>query len=554
MGVYLNGTSAYGLFKEETEATYYVDKSAILRELVSIVESKRQFYDDRGRSMKYVCVTRPRRFGKTVTANMIASYFGKGTDSKPVFDNLAIAQEPWYETHLNKHNVIHIMFNEKPDECRSYADYISRIRNILLDDLVNKYKDIRINETDAIWDVLRKVYEYAGGERFIFILDEWDYIYHQSFVTDEDRRSFTGFLSNLLKDKAYVEMTYMTGILPIAKYSSGSELNMFCEYTMVSEEKYSDCFGFTESEVDALYDRYCRGNHERRNVTRDGLREWYNGYHTKNGERVYNPRSVVLALENNNLGNYWTSSGPYDELFYYVGANVDEVKSDVAKLISGIPVKANVREYAATSLELKTKDEIFSAMVVYGFLNYENGCVSIPNKELMGKYVQMVEKETALGNVYRLVALSEKMLMATKHGETKIMEEILQFAHDTESPLRYYNDEEELASIVNLVYLKARDYYRIERENKAGVGYVDFIFYPYDKADDAIILELKVDHTADEAIRQIEDRKYQLRFEGKLGETKEYTGRVLAVGIAYSKSDTSKKHECRIKVLREKQG
>ena len=549
MGFYINSTSAYGLYRDETEAAYFVDKTDILNELIPIVESKKSSLDEKGRSQKYVCITRPRRFGKTVMANMIASYFGKGVDSRTVFDGLSVSDNSRYLEHLNRHNVIHIMFNEMPDDCSSYSDYIGRIRDILMDDIQSAYPDVRIREKDALWDALRKVYEYANGERFIFVLDEWDYIYHQDFVTDDDKRSFTGFLSNLLKDKAYVEMAYMTGILPIAKYSSGSELNMFCEYTMVTEEKYSGSFGFTESEVDKLYERYCVRNPERRNVSREGLREWYNGYHTKSGERVYNPRSVVLALENNNIGNYWTSSGPYDELFYYIGANVDEVKSDVAMLLSGIPVKANVREYAATSLELKTRDEIFSAMVVYGFLNYENGCVSIPNKELMEKFSQMAEKEKSLGNVYRLVSLSEKMLMATKRGDTKTMEEILQFAHDTESPLKYYNDEEELASIINLVYLKARNYYRIEREDKAGLGYVDFIFYPYNKADDAIILELKVDHSPEEAIQQIKDKKYYLRFAGKLGEKKEYTGRVLAVGISYSKKDVGKKHECRVDVI-----
>ncbi|MCR5728557.1 MAG: ATP-binding protein [Lachnospiraceae bacterium] len=550
MGIYLNGISAFELFREESESTYFIDKSGIFKELVPVVESKKSRTGEKGKSYKYICITRPRRFGKTVMANMITSYFSKGVDSKKVFDELAVSGEIWYETYLNKHNVIHIMFNEIPANCHSYADYINRVRDILVGDLKRAYPDAEINTSDAVWDILRGIYEYLGGESFIFVLDEWDYIFHQDYVTEDDRKSFTLFLSNLLKDKAYVEMAYMTGILPIAKYSSGSELNMFCEYTMVSEERYSESFGFTESEVDCLYKRFEKICKNDRKVSREGLKEWYDGYHTKNGERVYNPRSVVLALENNNMGNYWTSAGPYDELFYYVGANVDEVKTDVAKLISRIPIRANIREYAATSLELKTRDEIFSAMVVYGFLNYENGYISIPNRELMGKFGQMAERESSLGNVYRLVNMSEKMLMATKSGDTKIMEDILQRTHDTESPLLFYNNEEELSSIIGLVYLKARDYYRIEREDKAGTGYVDYIFYPYDKTDDCIIIELKVDHTPEEAIQQIRDKKYYLKFEGKIGEKPEYTGRIIAVGIAYSKKDPSKKHECKVERLR----
>ena len=282
-------------------------------------------------------------------------------------------------------------------------------------------------------------------------------------------------------------------------------------------------------------------------MTREGLRIWYDGYHTKAGERVYNPRSVVAALTNNNLGNYWTSSGPYDEIFYYIRENVDAVRDDLALLVSGIPVQAKVREYAATSMNLRTKNEIFSAMVVYGFLNYENGYVSIPNKELMDKFADMLQKEPSLGYVYRLAAESSKMLQATKDGNTELMAKILEYAHNTESPLLNYNNEAELTMIVNMVYLSARDSYRIEREDKAGIGYVDFIFYPLYKNEDGIILELKVDNTAEAAVRQIKENNYALKFKGKLGQDPEYMGRILAVGISYDKK--TKQHNCKVEVL-----
>ena len=213
-------------------------------------------------------------------------------------------------------------------------------------------------------------------------------------------------------------------------------------------------------------------------------------------------------MSDDQLGSYWTSSGPYDE--------------------------------------------IFSAMVVYGFLNYENGYVSIPNKELLDKFAEVVQREPSMGNVYKLARESARMLAATKAGDTKTMTELMEYAHNTHSPMQLYSDEAELASIIRWVYLKAMDFYRIEREDKAGVGYVDFIFYPFLKNEDAIIIELKVDHTAEEAIQQIKERQYALRFEGKFGENPEYTGRILAVGIAYHKNDKTKRHECRVEVLREK--
>ena len=551
MGIYLNSSSPYGLYRSDSSSPYYVDKTEILKELVPLVEfdenESAESGSSRGKGQKYVAITRPRRFGKTVMANMISSYFGKGVDSDRVFCNRSVSKYPWYKKHLNRHNVIHIAWNKMPRECKSYDQYIARIEKGLLNDLQKSYPEAEIETNDAVWDALTKVYEYCNGETFIFVLDEWDYIYHQSFATDADKEAYTKFLSYLLKDNSYVEMAYMTGILPISKYSSGSELNMFFEFSMATTTAYSEYFGFTDEEVDVLYQRYLQKEKEPR-VTREGLELWYDGYQTAAGVKLYNPRSVVGALTYNQLRSYWTSSGPYDEIFYYIGANTDAVKDDIALMVADVPVPAKVQEYAATSMELKTRDEIFSAMVVYGFLNYSNGYVSIPNKELMDKFADVVQREPSMGNVYKLTKESGRMLAATKAGDTKTMTEIMEYAHNTLSPLQVYSNEAELASILRWVYLKALDTYRIEREEKAGVGYVDYIFYPIIKSEDAIIIELKVDHTADEAIQQIKDRQYALRFEGKFGEQPEYTGRILAVGIAYGKD--GKRHECKVEVLR----
>ena len=240
-----------------------------------------------------------------------------------------------------------------------------------------------------IYRLYRQDRNKSDQQRFVFVLDEWDFIFHKDFVTEENKKQYVLFLSNLLKDRSYVQLTYMTGILPIAKYSSGSELNMFWEYTMASEAKYNEYFGFTDSEVDQLYEKYTRNTREI-HISREDLKEWYDGYTTKSGERMYNPRSVVLALTNNNIGNYWTSSGPYDEIFYYIRENIDDVQNDLALMISGEAVTAKIQEYAAVSMNLTTKNEIFSAMIVYGFLSYENGEVRIPNKELMNKFDDMI--------------------------------------------------------------------------------------------------------------------------------------------------------------------
>ncbi len=554
MGVYLNSKNPYGLFRDEAASAYFIDKSEMLSELMPLAEQASEpglcQEPDSEKGNKYICITRPRRFGKTLMACMIASFFGKGTDSSALFRQLRISTADGFKTHLNRHNVIFISFNEIPQNCTSYQDYILRIQSRLQNDLLRAFPDAIISSGEAVWDMMSELYE-LYGTRFIFVLDEWDYIFHRNFVTDADKMRYIDFLSNLLKGKSYVEFAYMTGILPISKYSSGSELNMFFEYTMATREKYSTYFGFTNEEVDLLYTRYLKRTASPR-VSRDELRLWYDGYQTVSGTRLYNPRSVVGALTDNQSGSYWTSSGPYDEIFYYIRHNVAQVRDDLALMISGIPVQAKVQEYAATSTNLTTRDEIFSAMVVYGFLSCEKGHVSIPNKELMDKFADMLQKEPSLGYVYQLAHESERMLQATKERDASTMCRILEHAHNTETPLLNYNNETELTAIVNLVYLAARDFYRIEREDKAGTGFVDFIFYPFNDQDDCIILELKVNHTPDEALHQIRDRKYALRFEGKLGETPRYTGRILAVGISYYKDDPRKRHSCKVEVLRDR--
>ena len=539
MGTYLNSITPYTLYKSESLSPYFVDKTLMLRELFPYVSA----------GNRHICITRPRRFGKTIMANMISSFFQKASDSSDVFDSLTISQVDDYRRYKNQYNVIRIDFSKMPRNCDSYTQYIERIEALLIEDVKEAFPQVKINEADAVGDVLESVFVQCG-EKFIFVLDEWDFIFHRDFINEIDKEKYVAFLSNLLKDRPYVVLSYMTGILPIAKYSSGSELNMFAEFTMVNSPMFGEYFGFTDDEVDDLYRRYiveCDRQHKEKSVTRKGLRDWYNGYYTKSGERVYNPRSVVFALQFNNLANYWTSSGPYDEIYYYIRNNISDVRDDLALMISGESVTAKIQEYAATSMNLSTRDEIYSAMVVYGFLSYLNGKVCIPNRELMEKFDELLVKNESLGYVYRLAKESEKMLKATLAGDTLTMERILEFAHNTEVPLLSYNHETELSAIVNLVYLAARDSYRVEREDKAGTGYVDFIFYPYDTTADCIILELKVDHTPDEAIAQIIDKKYALKFMPKLAGQKIYTGRILAVGIGYWKD--SKEHSCKVEEL-----
>lgn len=535
MGIFLNSRMPYTDYSGMAADTYFVDKSELIADLLPAL----------GKKNRYFCITRPRRFGKSVMACMVSAFFGKAIDARELFDHLKIAKNRSYALHLNKHNVIYIDFSRMSESCDSYRAYISRILNGLREELLEEYSELRLDSKKAVWDILQIIFE-KTGQRFIFVMDEWDAIFHKSFIRNEDREMYLGFLRDLLKDQIYVELAYMTGVLPVAKYSSGSELNMFLEYDMVMKKRFSKYFGFSEDEVDVLFERY-RKTTENPEITRAELRDWYDGYCTAKGERLYNPRSIVCALTDNELSNYWTSSGPYDEIFYYIRNDIVSVRDDLVLMAAGERIPIILQGYAATGTELKTRNQIYSAMVVYGLLTYENGEVFIPNRELMSKYNELLLTNNSLGYVYSLAKESEKMLAATLSGDTAVMEKILKFAHDTESPIFSYNSEIELSAVVNLVYLSARDRYRVEREDKAGAGFVDFIFYPELPAADCIILELKIDSSPEQAIQQIKDKNYAIRFKGKLGDKAKYTGRILAVGISYSRK--SKAHCCKIEIL-----
>ncbi len=535
MGMFLNSIVPYEAYKEIFFDIYFVDKTLLIEELIPAI----------GRKNKYFCITRPRRFGKSVMANMVSAFFGKGTDGRGIFSNLLIGQNINCMKHLNSHNVVFIDFSRIPRDCNSYMQYITRIQNGINSDLAEAYTELDINIKAAVWDNFLYIFQ-KTGHKFIFVIDEWDAVFHMFFISPGQQKEYLLFLKNLLKDQVYTELVYMTGVLPVAKYSSGSELNMFLEYDMAISERFAEYFGFLEYEVDALYEIY-KNNTKDTRITRDELCIWYDGYHTAAGKSVYNPRSIVCALTDNQIRNYWTSSGPYDEIFYYIKNNIEAVRDDLVLMMAEEGIEAEIQNYTAASMKLDTKDEIYSAMVVYGLLAYENGKVFVPNREIMEQFRKLLMSKETLGYVYRLARESEKMLKATLSGDTQTMADILKFAHDTESPIFAYNSEIELSAVVNLVYLAARDRYHVEREGKAGEGYVDFIFYPECKGADAIILELKIDCTPEDAIKQIKNKNYALRFKGKLGENPKYTGKILAVGISYNRK--TKKHLCKVEVL-----
>jgi len=507
---YLDTNLSYINFEQTIYDDIYVDKTMLIEKISHRLNKK---------SSKYICITRPRRFGKTINANMLGAYYTVGYDSHTLFKDLMIAKTEGYETHLNKHHVIYIDFSRLPDPCDGFKDYIDFIREELFHDLVEAY-GVEKRKGYSVADYFK-----MSNDRFIFILDEWDSIFYKGFMKESDKRIYLEFLKGLLKDQPYVELAYMTGVLPIAKYSTGSELNMFEEYSFMKDDVFETYFGFHEDEVKVL----CKNN----KLNYDELKYWYDGYSLENGKSLFNPRSVVSALTRGKCRNYWTETGPMNEVADCIEHNVDALREDIVKMVSGIPVQIKLKGYSATQLQMTTRDEILSAMVVYGFLSYHDGELRIPNHELMEKFEGVLERDS-MKEIAQIVKQSGAILKATLEKNETAVAQYLEEIHDREIPFLAYHDENSLACVVTLSYLYARNDYDITREAKSGKGYVDFLFTPKRKGYPAIVLELKWNKSAADAIRQMKERQY-------INKVKEYD-EILFVGINYDKQ--TKKHEC----------
>lgn len=519
MALYLNTNAAYKDFQMLSNDRYFVDKSVIIAKINERVKTKNRF----------LCVTKPRRFGKTSILNMLGAYYGKAYTSKEMFDRLEISRSQSYATYLNQYNIIKFSMNDLPGKGNTYQDYIGRFEAVLRRDIEEAYPELDGKEYGSLADLLT-----ATEDEFIFIIDEWDYIFSHDLYRD-NQSDFLEFLRDLLKDRSYVALAYMTGVLPIKKYSTGSAMNMFKEYTMLNDIYFEKYFGFTEEETKMLCERQSE-------LTLTEISEWYNGYTTTDGTKIFNPRSVVCALEDNYCQSYWTRTGKLDEVLFFLKYNIGEVRDDVVKMVNHMPVKIDIlEEYAAGQGEPTNKKEIYSAMIIYGLLSYHEGELCIPNKELMIEFENALEDDN-FGYVAELVRNSEEVLNATLDQKEDIVASYLHNIHNSEIPILKYNDENSLSCVVTLAYLSARNKFKVEREEKSGKGYADFIFYPRRKKLPGIIIELKADSTPEAAIHQIKDKEYCEKL------IKENVECILLVGINY---DTVKKeHQCKIEEMK----
>lgn len=512
---YLDSYHSLTRFQKVLNNNIYVDKSLLINEISQQISKE---------ASMYICITRPRRFGKTINAMMLASYYTKGYNSHHLFDSLKISQTNDYEKHINQHHVFYIDLSKSCDECHSYHQYFQSIKNSFIESIEMHYP-IKIQPHESINQFLNRT-----NDSFIFIFDEWDSVFYKTYMNNENKKEYMEFLKSLLKDQPYVDLAYMTGVLPITKYSSGSELNIFREYNFINDPLYNEYFGFSEEEVKELCKRY-------RKPTYNELQYWYNGYYSNDGHKIFNPRSVTNALDNGVCQNYWTDTGPMNEIADCIEHNIDEVREDIVKLVAKIPIHIQLDGYSATNLQLHTREEILSAMVVFGFLSYHDEILTIPNHELMQKFVHVLSRES-MQSVKQIVSQSKEMLEATLALDSQKVAYILENVHDQEIPFLNYNDENSLSCVITLCYLYARNDYDIYREAKSGKGYVDYLFIPKTHNKPAIVLELKNKKSAYEAIQQIKEKDY-------INQVKHYK-EIILVGISY---DGYKHHDCIIEKI-----
>ena len=515
MGIYLNPDNEK--YAEMLRGEVFVDHSLLIEKTNHLIRT----------SNKMLCVSRPRRFGKSTDANMLVAYYSKGCDSSQIFNRLKISQTELYQKHLNQHNVIHINMQDFLSKTHDIDKMIILLTKLIFRDIKKVYQDIGYFDIDDLIQVLEDVYAEVN-ERFIFVIDEWDCIFREYKNNKEAQSQYLDFLRNLLKDKPYVSLCYMTGILPIKKYGTHSALNMFKEVSILNPTPLEEFMGFTEKEVQDLCLKY--------DMDYEKMKDWYDGYKMTDDLSVYNHRSVVYALMDRKYENYWSATETYEALRVYIDMNYDGLKDDIVKLLEGEHVAVQTTSFQNDMTTFDTKDDVLTLLIHLGYLGYNssNQTCYIPNKEVIDSFVNSI-RSSNWNETTKALLNSRALLEATWNRDEELVAKYIEEAH-LDTAILTYNNENALSYTISIAYMYARNHYTIIREMPSGKGYADMVFIPKDDKP-AMIVELKWDHEAETAIDQIKEKKYPKGLE-------EYRDNLLIVGISYDKK--TKKHSCRI--------
>ena len=516
MGIYLNPNNTE-FYNAVNHSKIYVDKTELIAYANSVLYGEQ----------RNICVSRPRRFGKSMAANMLVAYYSRGCDSREFFKDLKIAQHPSFEKHLNKYNVIHLNVQRFMNRADSIHDMIAALERSVIRELKREFSDTDFYEEHLV-SILEEIYAQNGGQ-FVFIIDEWDCIFRVRKSDLNAQKEYLDFLRDVLKDQPYVVLAYMTGILPIKKYGEHSALNMFDEYSMTNQRDLAEFTGFTEQEVKDLCEQY--------DMPFEETKRWYDGYDLK-GLSIYNPRSVVMSMLGHDFDSYWTKTETYESLKKYIQMDSVGLREIVTRLISGERYPVNPDKFQNDMVTFNSADDVLTLLIHLGYLTYDFGTETawIPNNEVQREFINSIE-DGGWEHIMKSIRKSDELLEATINGEADIVAEMIEQVHDENTSILKYNDENSLSCILSLAYYSAKKSYVMYRELAGGKGFADLVFIPRKECQaPAFIVELKWNKSAEAAIDQIKQKKYTESL-------KDYSGEILLVGLSYDK-DAEKRHTC----------
>lgn len=396
-----------------------------------------------------------------------------------------------------------------------------------------EYPNLISKEEKHLPTALASVYAADTREEkgFVFILDEWDCIFREAQHDTKAQKVYLDFPKDLFKDRTYVSVAYMTGILPVKKYGSHSVLNVFDEFSMTDPGIMTSYVGFTENEVRELCEAY--------QMEFEQVKRWYDGYLFADGLHIYNPKSVVDAMKGRKPKSFWTSTETYEALQLYIDIDMDGLKTALISMLAGEFCKIDTGTFQNDMTSFKSRDDIMTLLVHLGYLAYheEKKSVFIPNEEVRQEFVRAV-RTGKRAELSKAIQASDRLLQATIRMDSEEVAQILEEIHSTVTAPGFYNNEQALRSTIRFAYLSSIDEYMELRELPSGIGYADIVFLPLRHSDKPVmVVELKWNRPVEGAIAQIKDRKYPEVIE-------KYGSEILLVGISYD--EKTKKNSCLI--------
>ena len=515
MGVYFNPSNES--FTKDRNYKIYMDKTGLLEYLNESI----------GTPKNCIALSHARRFGKSHAAGMIDAYYSRGCDSSKLFDDTKISESPDYRKYMNQYNVIHLDISSVWDFHKE--DLVESIHERVCEDFQKEYADT-LNYDKDLYLLIQEIYS-RSRIPFVIIIDEWDCVIRNS-GDKELVHKYLQFLHSLFKSeesKSFLALAYITGILPIKKIQDESALNNFSEYTMLDSYPITEYFGFTEEEVRSLCREY--------DMDFESTKAWYNGY-LIDGVHMYNPNSVSMAMDRHKFDSYWKNTSSFASINTFITMNYAGLKNDVMTMLAGGKVRVNTNTFQNDFSTVASKDDVLTALIHLGYLGYDADRKSafIPNYEVATAFEAALQtgewKEVA-----KAISICDELLDETIDGNADRVAELIELAHETYTSVLNYNDENSLSCVLTMAYFTAPAYYDIIREHPAGKGYADFIFKPRANAGGrpAMVVELKYNQSADTAIKQIKEKRYQGALSG-------YSDKILLVGINYDAEGEDKKH------------